>query len=197
MAWVLTRIRIQIHELPGLNDRITVVTNPSGFERIRTYRDYRIYNEQGVLLATAVSQWFLMDTQTRRLARVPDDIRIRIEEIVNQLDDFLSRDESKPAPFTEVKTQRNYQVGHHDLDFNDHLNNIHYVKWLLDAVPGDFQRQHQIEQLDIFYKMECVLDDVVVAQANPIAPLQWQHRLVKDGKEVALAESRWTKIGKE
>lgn len=191
LAWVLTRITIKIHQLPKLGDRIRIVTNPSGFEKIRTYRDYRVFNEAGDLLATAVSQWFLMNTQTRRLARVPTEIKELIETVISKIDDFLPRNNDKPAPFTEVNNQRNYQVGYHDLDFNDHLNNIHYVKWLLDAIPGTYLQQHELQGLDIFYKSECALDELVSSEVNQPGELSWQHRLVKDGQEVTLAESRW------
>lgn len=191
LAWVLTRISIKIHSLPRLGETITVVTHPSGFERIRTYRDYRVYNEQGVLLASAVSLWFLMDTQSRRLARVPVGIKERIESVIAQLDDFLPKPAGKPQPFAPATAERHYQVGYHDLDFNDHLNNIYYAQWLLDAIPGSFQQNHQLEQFDIFYKQECVLDDQIAAQAAPIDTQHWQQRLLKNGQEVALGESRW------
>ena len=82
LAWVLTRLQVKIHQLPLLGQKIKIVTNPSGFEKIRTFRDYRVFSEDGQLLATAVSLWFLMNTQTRRLARVPAGIRQTIEDCV-------------------------------------------------------------------------------------------------------------------
>lgn len=191
LAWVLTRLSVTIHQRPRLGERITIVTYPSDFERIRTYRDYRVFNEQGDLLASAVSLWFLMDTRSRRLARVPDDIKVRINAILDQLDDFLPKPASKPQPFKEATSERHYRVGYHELDFNNHLNNIYYAQWLLDAIPGAFQQKHELEQLDIFYKSECVLDEHVLAQAAPLENCNWQQRLLKDGQEVALGESRW------
>lgn len=191
LAWVLTRITVRIHRLPRLGERIHIVTNPSGFERIRTYRDYRVFNEQGALLASAVSLWFLMDTASRRLARVPEVIKTQIESIVAQLTDFLPKPDTKAPTFGEATAERHYQVGYHELDFNDHLNNIYYAQWLLDAIPGAFQQKHDLVQLDIFYKNECVLDDQILAQATPLDKLHWQQRLLKEGQEVALGESYW------
>jgi acyl-ACP thioesterase len=191
LAWVLTRITVRIHRLPHLGERIRIATHPSGFERIRTYRDYRVFNEAGELLASAVSLWFLMDTASRKLARVPEAIKTQIESILAQLTDFLPRPNSKAQAFKEAIAERRYQVGYHELDFNNHLNNIYYAQWLLDAIPGAFQQKHQLIQLDIFYKNECMLDDQIMAQANPLEELHWQQRLLKEGQEVALAESRW------
>lgn len=191
LAWVLSRISVTIHRLPRLGERLNIVTYPSDFERIRTYRDYRVYNEAGELLVSAVSLWYLMNTATRRLARVPEAIQTQIHDLLAQLDSFLPREDRQPRPFLEEQTERQYQVGYHDLDFNRHLNNSHYAQWLLDAVPGSFQQEHELAQLDIFFKNECVLDDQIRAQAAPIDTLQWQQRLLKGEQEVALGESRW------
>lgn len=191
LAWVLTQINVKIHKLPQLGERISVVTHPSGFERIRTYRDYRVYNEEGELLASAVSVWFLMDTRSRRLASVPPKIKERIVSILSQLDDFLPKPETRPQPLVSPSHERHYQVGYHELDFNNHLNNIYYAQWLLDAIPGAFQQKHLLEELTIFYKSECVLDDLILAQAAALGANKWQQSLIRKGTEVALGESSW------
>ena len=193
LAWVLTRLQVKIHQLPVLGQKIKIVTNPAGFEKIRTFRDYRVFSEDGQLLASAVSLWFLMHTKTRRLARVPADIKQTIEDCIANIQDFLPKPYTKPPVFPEATLQRSFQVNYHDLDFNEHLNNIHYAKWLLDILPADFQRQHKLEQLDLFYKLECVLDDQILGEVGPSSSedLSFHHRLVKNDQEVASAQSLW------
>lgn len=194
LAWVLTRLQVKIHQLPSLGQKIKIVTNPSAFEKIRTFRDYRVYTEDGQLLASAVSLWFLMNTQTRRLARVPAEIRQTIENCIQTISHFLPKPDTKPPIFPTAQYQRAFQVGYHDLDFNEHLNNIHYAKWLLDTLPATFQKQHQLQQLDLFYKLECVLDDQIIGEVGKTGPSSFQHRLLKAGQEVASAQSKWAPI---
>ncbi|GAB5553947.1 MAG: thioesterase [Saprospiraceae bacterium] len=194
LAWVLTRLQVKIHQLPSLGQKIKIVTNPSGFEKIRTFRDYRVFTEDGQLLASAVSLWFLMNTQTRRLARVPAEIRQTIEGCIQTINEFLPKPDTKPPVFPNAQYQRTFRVGYHDLDFNEHLNNIHYVKWLLDTLPASFQKQHQLQQLDLFYKMECVLDDQIQGEVGSSGGNAFHHRLLKETQEVASAQSQWSVI---
>jgi acyl-ACP thioesterase len=191
LAWVVTRMQVHIYQLPVLGQKIRIVSNPSGFEKIRTFRDYRVFNEQGQLLASAVSLWFLMNTESRRLARVPAEIHQTIEDCIEQVEDFLPKPGTKPKPFPDATYKRAFQVGYHDLDFNEHLNNIHYVKWLLDTLPANIQKQHSLKQLDLFYKLECTLNDAINGEATPIQKNIFQHRLLLEDKEVAAAISVW------
>lgn len=191
LAWVLTRIEIKIEQQPFLNQTVQVQTNPSGFERVRTFRDYRMLDQEGQLLASAVSTWFLMDTQTRRIARVPEPIKTKIVDIVQQIDDPIARTPSQNLQIEKTDYQRTFQVGWHDLDFNAHLNNIHYIKWLLDALPEQFLDTHQLRSLDLYYKQECVLNDEVLSEVQFAEKGGSLHRLSKDGKEVASAICKW------
>lgn len=192
LAWILTRIQVRVHALPRLGQQIRIVTHPSGFEKIRTFRDYRVYDEAGTLLADAVSTWYLMDTRSRRLARVPAEIRGQIEGILEQIDDTLPRQKAQMPASDEIHYQRQFQVGWHDLDFNGHLNNIHYIKWMLDALPGSFFASHRLKTLDIYYKQECVIDDLVSSEVQLRESEHiTSHRLHLHGKEVALAICTW------
>ena len=193
LAWVLTNIHIDIYRRPLLNEKITIRTNPSGFERVRTYRDYRVYDEQDQLIASAVSTWFLMDTKSRRLARVPDEVRATVEGAIQQIDEFLPRTKAPKIEDTSSGYARQFQVNYHDLDFNMHLNNIYYAKWLLDALPLDFLKHHELRSLNLTYKLECLLDDLVISQAATSGESSFGHRLVKDGKEVAVGASTWVR----
>ncbi len=191
LAWVLTNIHIDIYRRPLLNERITIRTNPSGFERVRTFRDYRVYDGQDQLIGSAVSTWFLMDTQSRRLARVPSTVRETVEGAIQQIEEFLPRNKAPQIGETTGAHERHFQVNYHDLDFNMHLNNIYYAKWLLDALPLDFLKNHELSTLNLSYKLECLLDDTVVSQAATADHLSFNHRLLKEGKEVALGFSVW------
>jgi len=191
LAWVLTRIDIKIQQQPLLGETIHVQTNPSGFEKIRTFRDYRMLNQEGQLLASAVSTWFLMDTKTRRLARVPAVIKTKIEDIITQIDNPLARNPAQNLSLQRTDYQQSFRVAWHDLDFNAHLNNIHYLKWLLDALPEQFLDTHQLRSLDIHYKQECVLNDEILSEVQFTETGKSTHRLSKSGKEVASAVCSW------
>ena len=45
LAWVLMRKHIQIDRYPILGEEISIKTHPSGFEKILTHRDYRVFDQ--------------------------------------------------------------------------------------------------------------------------------------------------------
>ena len=71
LSWVLLRVDLQIQQMPTVSQRIRILTYPSGFERAFTYRDFRVYDEEGQLLAQATTTWVLMHLETRRPMRIP------------------------------------------------------------------------------------------------------------------------------
>lgn len=71
IAWVLMRLNLKINRLPHLGEQIRILTYPAGFEKYFTHRDYQVYDANDVLIAHSASTWLLMDTQTRRMRRIP------------------------------------------------------------------------------------------------------------------------------
>ena len=48
-----------------------------------------------------------------------------------------------------------------DIDSNQHVNNIHYFDWMLDTLPEEFLRTHEVKQFNIVYKNEVRSGEVV------------------------------------
>ena len=72
IGWVLLRLEMRISRLPVLGEKIQIRTTPSCFELAFTYRDYYMLDEQGEVIASVASTWILMNTESRRPARIPD-----------------------------------------------------------------------------------------------------------------------------
>jgi medium-chain acyl-[acyl-carrier-protein] hydrolase len=62
LFWVLSRMKIQIHNMPKWNDEIIVYTWPKGIDKLFALRDFEITNNEGKLLISATSCWLLIDT---------------------------------------------------------------------------------------------------------------------------------------
>ncbi len=75
IAWVLLRLEIRIHRLPELGEQLSIHTQPSGFERVFTYRDYRVTDAEGKLIVEAATTWVLFNIENRRPTRIPSWIR--------------------------------------------------------------------------------------------------------------------------
>jgi medium-chain acyl-[acyl-carrier-protein] hydrolase len=192
ISWVLMRKQLCVERLPLLGERIRIETCPSGFERLFTYRDYRVFDAAGKLIAHSASTWMLMDTRTRRLAPIPDFILSLASRMVPPAQ-HLPRPEGKLPAFGAADFARSFEVNWHDLDFNEHLNNTIYIRWMLDALPREVLQSGRFQQMDLLYRAEAQWQEAVRAETQALGGGAFLHRLLReqDGKELAAAQTQW------
>lgn len=194
ISWVLMRKQLHINRLPILGEKICIITNPAGFEKFFTYRDYRVYDQSGKLLAYSSSTWLLMDTHKRKMARIPDFI-LKMNDQMPRPEDCLPRPTGKLPKLERADRQKAYEVNWFDLDFNQHLNNTFFMQWMLEALENDVLTKGILQEIEINYKLEAQWQDLVVSEVQALGEGLFLHRLSKDGKEIASARSRWTRGG--
>lgn len=190
ISWVLMRKKLTIHRYPLFGEQIQVQTYPAGFEKFFTYRDYQVHDAQGVLIAEAATTWLLMDTATRKMARIPDFIANM--EMPDRAT-CLPRLPLKLAKFGKATLEKQFRVGWHELDFNMHLNNLYYLQWILETLPDEVLQNKRLKDINILYKLECKWKEEIVAETEYITDSFFRHRLTRqsDGKDVVIAETNW------
>lgn len=192
LAWVLLRQQVVIERMPMLGEVIKVVTYPSGFDRLFTYRDYKVYDDTGALIAWSGSTWVLMDMESRKLARIPDFI-MEFRKFMPEPEDCLPRPTDALPAFGQADQSCPFRVNWHNLDFNLHLTNSVYLEWMLDALPEEVLRNRTLLSLDLQYKAEALLSEDLRAEVQCRAEGDYLHRLVRtaDEKELAVGRSIW------
>lgn len=86
------------------------------------------------------------------------------------------------------------KVGWHDLDFNWHLNNTHYLRLLLDGVPADVLKKYRPCRIQLHYQTEAGLGDELIVETAVVSETVYQHRLLRGSQILAVAESAWLKL---
>ncbi len=192
ISWVLLRKDLRINRLPNLGETINVTTQPTGFEKFFAYRDFRIFDQQGELLLYSSSTWLLMNTQSRKMARIPEFI-MEYAAQMPPIEDCLPRPDSKFPPFEKIDFVDDFRVSWHHLDFNQHLNNTQYIAWMLDTIPFELLQTGDLQQFEIQYRHECKHEDQLLAQTQQLSDHSFLHRLIHqhNQQEVALARSTW------
>ncbi len=192
ISWVLMRKSLHISRLPSLGETITILTHPAGFEKFFTYRDYRVFDRQGEQIAASSSTWMLMNTETRQLARIPSSI-LRLQEQMPPEERCLPRPAGRLPRIERPERAKSYEVNWYDLDFNMHLNNTFYLKWMLEALPENTLRNDRLQQIELLYRAEALWEDPLLAEVQPLGDGQYLHRLIRssDDKELAIARSAW------
>lgn len=196
IAWILMRLNLRINRLPNLGEQIRILTYPAGFEKFFTHRDYRVYDMNHNLIAYSSSTWLLMDTQTRRMTRIPDFIM----EYNNQMpdaSDCLPHPTDKLPKFERSDFYKHYEVNWHDLDFNMHLNNTLYLQWMIETVEDAVLQTGYLKELDILFRLEAMWKDPIKSELQKIGNQTFLHRLTRtsDDKELAMMQTKWVVPG--
>ena len=188
ISWVLTRLRIRMDRYPRWGERTAVGTFPRGGRRIAAYRDFILTGADGERLGVAASEWMLIDLASRRPVAIPAAV-------------FACANDVRPpvlglSPFTKLRWDcretldaQRFRAKRGDIDLNGHVNNVHYVEWLLETVPAD---RGVCRDLEIVYRSETLLGEEVRAEGVEVEPAVFIHRITAaDGREHVLARTTW------
>lgn len=193
LAWVLIRKRIEIQRLPLLGEKISIHSYPTGADRVFTFRDFRVYDEGGNLIATASTTWLLMNTQTRQMARIPAELLARFSGYFPPKEECLPQALDQLPEMQAPLKDRTYKVGWYDLDFINHLNNVHFAKWMIEALPDENLGAQQLKRMDLLFLAEGNLNDEIDSEFQQVDEFTYLHRLVRygDGKVLASGKTIW------
>lgn len=189
ISWVLLKHKFSVRRMPHLGEAIRIMTYPAGFQRSFTYRDYRVFDHEGNEIVSCASQWLLLDLSTRNLTRIPEDILAHMAAMPAPAD-CLPRDFAKIAPPSDYRPVHRHTIRYFDLDWNEHLNNGIFIRWLLETVDPQILADRPIESLEIHYKKEARLGNSLHSEISENGEDRFHRLIFEDGTVAALARSR-------
>ncbi|KAJ4838976.1 hypothetical protein Tsubulata_017380 [Turnera subulata] len=169
LIWVVTRMQVQVDEYPLWGEVMEVDTwvGASGKNGMR--RDWLIRSQAtGEVLARATSTWVMMNKQTRRLSKMPEEVRAEISPW------FMEKKaiEDVPEKIHKLDSDAKYMNNNlkptrSDLDMNHHVNNVKYVNWMLETLPHEILENYQLSNITLEYRRECSSSDTVQSLCEP------------------------------
>jgi acyl-ACP thioesterase len=193
--WVLSRLFVRMEEYPRWGDRIKVKTWLTGTGRLFALRQFSIADSTGKILGTARSAWLVLDVKSRRPQKIEP-----IFKHLRHLFDHLppSEEPEKLTAPVQPKSKKSYEVRYSDIDIHHHVNNIKYVEWILDSVPFEMNRTHQIYTFEVNFLAESSYGDAISVQTETLqdSPPVFLHRVSKEeeGKELCRARTGWKRV---
>jgi len=165
--WVLYSMQFQFFNFPKWGEEILIRTWASGTHRIFATREVEIYNAKNKfeLIACGTSSWFIIDLQTRRPMR-PNIYDIMKNNILDKrFDNLFGETINFPENMIEL-----YEVTaqYSELDWNGHVNNSNYIKWLCDALGRDHNRKYKIGAIHVKFLSEVLYSQTIQILANSI-----------------------------
>lgn len=149
IAWVLTHMFVDIIDMPRSDEVLVYSTWPTNTGALRSERDFEVRDVSGKLKIRAISQWVLIDLNTRRPVRISDCF-----PDWNGIDERVwNRDFDKASDFVPTKTHV-MACRFDDIDVNQHINNAVYAVWATESVGFEYRNQHKLKGMDIYFEHE-------------------------------------------
>ncbi|NDI99719.1 acyl-[acyl-carrier-protein] thioesterase [Flavobacterium sp. LaA7.5] len=156
-AWVLSRMRVEIDEMPKWRDTVTVKTWIIDLQGSRSVRALEMWLN-GKKIVGSITYWAVFNTKLRKsealalphehFEKYPDKLPTKASFV--KID--LNRDST---PVSERKVVLS------DLDIVFHTNNVKYLEWCLDAIDYRPLLKQQLESFDMNFLRELKLGDEV------------------------------------
>lgn len=153
-AWLLASWHIKIDRYPKYNEKIRARTWATKFAGVYGYRDFEMVDENDVRIAAASSTWFLYNAKEQKLLKVSPEVA----EVYSPEENFVfGETEARIRAPKQYEKVGEYVVRRCDLDTNNHVNNVHYIDFAMDALPDDIE----VHEIKISYKKAAVLGDKI------------------------------------
>lgn len=159
-VWVLSRLVIELNELPRSGETFEVSTWVSRIYRQFTDRHFTLTKPDGTAYGHATSIWALIDTETRQ----PADLTKLAD---GGFTDALIPDCPSPIPpmgrihIKNPVLRHSHKASYCDLDINGHVNSIKYIELLLDLFSPEFLKEKQLRRIEMAYCQESYWGDTL------------------------------------
>jgi len=198
LSWMIVQTRAQIKGPPVWRTRVRVSTWPSEMGRLLSRREFILSDDEGRPFLTATTLWAFMNTQKRKVTRVPAEVGNAYSVFGERA---LEGPFRRPARCDNPRLEKSFFIRRWEIDFNGHVNNLRYLDWMLETLPDDIWESYCICGLNIRYQKEAGPAGKVQALAVELAadsPEQrsFAHevRLGDTGEPIAVAETAWISL---
>jgi len=166
-TWVLSRLSIEMTEMPRNYQHCRVRTWVESVMRTFTNRNFAIEDAEGRPMGYARSVWAMIDMETRRpcdlLSLYDGDI---LNYVVSEAENVCPIAGHGRFRFRNAEAVRTIRTYYSDVDINGHINSIKYMEHILDLFPRE-QMERGIRRFEIAYKAESYMGDTLTFYVQP------------------------------
>lgn len=161
--WVLTHILLQINNPIYFTEEFTITTWPQKCdESLRNYRQYR-FEKNGEPFALAKSQWAII--KNKQVISI-EESSLDKNLIYPKKDEFDQPLSIFEDDFNENDLLTTYKVVSGDIDINHHMNNVAYLRILLNCFTVEQLHSHIIKSIEIHYGKSCFENETLKIYAK-------------------------------
>lgn len=181
-TWVLSRLAIELEEMPYQYEKFTVQTWVENVYRLFTDRNFALLDKDGKKIGYARSVWAMINLNTRKPA---DLLALHGGSIVDYVCD-------EPCPIgkpsrikvASAEPAATLTAKYSDIDINGHVNSIRYIEHILDLFPIEKYRTKRIRRFEMAYVAESYYGDELSFFMDDAGEDVYQVEVRKNGGEV-------------
>ena len=158
MYWITVRTRVNFIRRPHLSDIVESATWPEKPSMLRTNRYYPLTDGEGVCVE-GKTEWAIINMQTGRPEKL-DKIFAPDFEFCNDVvceEPFMRICED----FSDGEFVGEIHVGSGDIDMGHHMNNVMYIREVLNLFSLKELEKMNIREIEVCYRSSCFEHDVL------------------------------------
>ena len=186
-TWVLSRLCIEMEEMPLRYEHAEVKTWVEGVMKLFTSRNFAILRPDGTPYGYARSIWSMIDMDTRKPC---DLLSLYDGDIVN----YVVEPEENICPiaghgrfrFRNAELVRTIDTYYSDIDINGHVNSIKYIEHILDLFSMDTFKEKSVRRFEMAYVAESYYGDTLSFYLEEKNENEFDIEVKKNNQEVVV-----------
>lgn len=178
-SWVLSRLAIEVKEMPVQYERFSIETWVENARRYFTQRSFCVTDGNARVYAYGRSVWAMIDTETRQ------------PTVIFSINDGAINNWIEPEKICPIEKGdrvkmlgngewvRTIDINYNDIDINGHVNSMKYIEHVLDLWDIDWYRKHSVKRFEIAYVTEAHQGDKLSFYREQTSDNECCVRLVK------------------
>lgn len=181
-TWVLSRLAIELDEMPYQYEDFTIQTWVENVYRLFTDRNFAIINKEGRKIGYARSVWAMINLNTRKPA---DLLALHGGSIVDYVtDESCPIEKPSRIKVTTEEVADTLTARYSDIDINGHVNSIRYIEHILDLFPMELYKEKRIRRFEMAYVAESYYGDQLTFFKEEVNENEYHVEVKKNGDDV-------------
>ena len=188
LGWVIARMGVHVERVPLEKERLRVDTWIRNLYHGFTDRCVRMVDKDGYEVVSMIATFAMIDLETRTSVDLNGNIGVAMNGCLVPDEQLALRriPSINRTPVEEVTFRR--RPHYSDIDVNGHMNSIRYIDHILDAMPIEYVKSHDLTDIVVAYMQEGSATEEL---AYGIKELEPDHYIVQVTKENGAPASRF------
>lgn len=181
-TWVLSRLAIELDEMPYQYEEFSIQTWVENVYRLFTDRNFAVIDKDGRKIGYARSVWAMINLNTRKPA---DLLTLHGGSIVDYVcDEPCPIEKPSRIKVTVKEPMETITAKYSDIDINGHVNSIRYIEHILDLFPIELYKTKHIRRFEMAYVAESYYGDRLFFFREEVSENEYHIEVKKNGEEV-------------